>query len=121
MLYLGRKSYEEHRVTAGGAAVGEHLEFLNLSDRVADDLVEVLHRCEFKEGPYYGAFEAGDRWVRHLGEAEWVPTLLRRVSGWEGLALPRSPEMDVTRPAAKMAAEAVLAEGIEDLLGEPEG
>ncbi len=68
MLYLGRKSYEEHRVTAGVGAVGEHLEFLNLRDRVADEIVEVLHQCEIKEGPYYGESEVGELWVLHRGD-----------------------------------------------------
>jgi hypothetical protein len=121
MLFLGRKTYEEHRVGAKGVGVGEHTDFLNLRDRVVVEIEKVLHHCEIKEGPYYGRFEAGELWVLHRGEANWIPTLLRRVEGWEGLELPKSPEMDVARPAAKMAEEAILAAGIDDLIGEPEG
>ncbi|NNN16372.1 MAG: hypothetical protein HKL82_11040 [Acidimicrobiaceae bacterium] len=108
MLFLGRKSYEEHRVAAKAGGVGEHLDFLNLRYRVVLEIGEVLHGCSIEEEPHAG-YEHGPKWASHVGENEWVPALLRRVERWEGLKLPRSPEMDgVARPAAKMAAEAVL-------------
>ena len=120
MLYLGRKYYEEHRLAKGGGGAREHLEFLDLRDRVCEGITEALHGCGIKGGQKAGG-EVVPLWVDHVGGIDWLLARLRRVEEWEGLELPGSPEVDVARPAAKMAAEAILAAEIDDLIGGPEG
>ena len=119
----GRRYNEEHRVAEGGGGAREHLDFLDLRNRVCEGIVEALHNCGVKGGPKAGS-EPEPLWVSHVGGGiGWVPALLRRV---ERLGGPRASRLvrdgRVARPAAKMAAEAtLLAAEIDDLIGEPEG
>ena len=100
MLYLGRKNYEENRSTVPPRG---HVEFLDLSQRLTEEVQPQLSHCEIKiknKGgdpcPYIS--HSCDEAVR-----SWVPFLMHRVLKIEGIKLPDSPVMDAARNAEYFA------------------
>ncbi len=93
MLYYGRKNYEEHR--AEGDAK-DHLDFLNLLERVAAEVRELLGNCDLKTGIPDGGGESY-LYARHIPDdrvRNWIPLLLHRVLRWDGIPLPDGPVLD---------------------------
>ena len=96
MLYLGRKHYEENRSTAPPR---EHVEFLDMCKRLAEEVQPKLSHCELKKGhdvvgTYTYISHSCDESVR-----SWVPNLLHRVLEIDEIKLADSPVMDAARNA----------------------